>query len=118
LLYVGVIANGFIGCIIARLQPRGLARALFGAALAQALVGAIASTRPPVQLRANRALAWVCVALFAGAAMSGLLFGLWPSDPITFVAVPLLWALVVVAATWLPARRAVRLEPMSALRSD
>jgi ABC-type antimicrobial peptide transport system permease subunit len=51
-------------------------------------------------------------------AMGGLLFGLSPSDPITFVVVPLVLALVVAGATWLPARRAARLEPMSALRSD
>ena len=46
LLYVGVLAIGFIGAIIARLQPRGLARALFATALAQALVGAIALKLP------------------------------------------------------------------------
>ena len=51
-------------------------------------------------------------------AMGGLLFGLSPGDPITFVAVPIVLALVVAAATWLPARRAARLEPMNALRSD
>jgi ABC-type antimicrobial peptide transport system permease subunit len=50
--------------------------------------------------------------------MAGLLFGMSPSDPITFVGVPVVLALVVMAATWLPARRAARLEPMSALRSD
>ena len=70
LLYVGVLAIGFIGAITARLQPRGLARALFATALAQALVGAIALTYPntasPVQIVFLHGL---FVALFAGAAL-------------------------------------------------
>jgi hypothetical protein len=41
-MYFGVLAVGIIGAIIARLEPRGMARALFATALAQALVGAIA----------------------------------------------------------------------------
>jgi hypothetical protein len=46
LLHVGVLAIGFIGAIIARLQPRGLARALFTTALAQAWVGTLALELP------------------------------------------------------------------------
>ncbi|MCH7760846.1 hypothetical protein IIA15_05510 [candidate division TA06 bacterium] len=42
LMYVGVLAVGIIGAIIARLQPHGMARALFAMALAQALVAVIA----------------------------------------------------------------------------
>ena len=42
LMYIGVLAVGIIGAIIARLQPRGMARALFATALAQALVAVIA----------------------------------------------------------------------------
>ena len=42
LLYGGVLAVGIIGAIIARLQPHGMARALFSTALAQALVPVIA----------------------------------------------------------------------------
>jgi hypothetical protein len=42
LLYVGVLAVGIIGAIIARLQPHGMARALFATALAQASVPVIA----------------------------------------------------------------------------
>jgi hypothetical protein len=42
LMYFGVLAVGIIGAIIARLQPRGMARALFATAFAQALVGAVA----------------------------------------------------------------------------
>jgi putative ABC transport system permease protein len=50
--------------------------------------------------------------------MGALLYGLSPADPITFSLVPLTLALVVLVATYIPARRAVRLDPMSALRSD
>jgi len=42
LMYLGVIAVGIIGAIIARFQPHGMARALFAMALAQALVVVIA----------------------------------------------------------------------------
>ena len=70
LLYVGVLAIGFIGAIIARLQPRGLARALLVTALAQALVGAIAlkllNTASPMQIVL---LHGAFVAMFAGAAL-------------------------------------------------
>jgi hypothetical protein len=70
LLYVGVLAIGFIGAITARFQPRGLARAMFATALAQALVGAIAlkypNTASSVQILLVHGL---FVALFAGAAL-------------------------------------------------
>ena len=42
MMYIGVFAVGFIGAIIARFQPHGMARALFATALAQALVAVIA----------------------------------------------------------------------------
>ncbi|MDH4351413.1 MAG: hypothetical protein OEY20_06325 [Gemmatimonadota bacterium] len=42
LMYGGVIAVGIIGALLARFQPRGMARALFASALAQALVAVIA----------------------------------------------------------------------------
>lgn len=42
LMYAGVLAVGIIGSIIARFQPRGMARALSMTAIAQALVAAIA----------------------------------------------------------------------------
>ena len=42
LMYIGVLAVGIIGAIIARFQPHGMSRALFATALAQALVAVIA----------------------------------------------------------------------------
>ena len=72
LLYVGVLAIGLIGAIIARFQPHGLARAMFATALAQALVGAIALMLPNTASSTQIViLHGIFVALFAGA---GLLF--------------------------------------------
>ena len=70
MLYVGVLAIGFIGAILARFQPRGLARVLFTTALAQALVGAIALKLPNTAGSLQIVIMHgVFVALFAGAAL-------------------------------------------------
>jgi hypothetical protein len=70
LLYIGVLATGCIGAIIARLQPRGMARAMFATALAQALVGAIALKLPNTASSVQTvALHVVFVSLFTGAAL-------------------------------------------------
>jgi predicted permease len=49
---------------------------------------------------------------------ASLLFGVTAGDPVTAAAVPVLLALVAVIAGWLPARRASRIDPAIALRSD
>jgi predicted permease len=59
------------------------------------------------------------VASFAVArAISSLLFGIEATDPITFAAMIMLLTLVALAAGYLPARRASRINPMAALRSN
>jgi putative ABC transport system permease protein len=50
--------------------------------------------------------------------MRALLFEVQPTDPITFVAVPVLLALVGMLAALMPARRASKVDPLIALRSE
>jgi ABC-type antimicrobial peptide transport system permease subunit len=47
--------------------------------------------------------------------MQGLLYGVRPNDPITFVAMAAALLLIALAASFLPARRATRVSPMIAL---
>ncbi|MBA3319719.1 MAG: ABC transporter permease [Gemmatimonadales bacterium] len=57
-------------------------------------------------------------ALAGGHVLRGLLFGVGTSDPATFAAVTFFLVAVALAATYLPARRAARSDPMIALRND
>ena len=50
--------------------------------------------------------------------MSKLLFGVHPRDPLTFVVIPLLLMAVALTASYIPALRATRLDPVAALRSE
>lgn len=50
--------------------------------------------------------------------LSSLLYGITPTDPVTFALAPALLIGVAALACWLPARRAARMDPLSALRQD
>ena len=51
-------------------------------------------------------------------ALASLLFGVTPADPVTFLAVGLLFLFVALAASYVPARRATRIDPMATLRGE
>jgi putative ABC transport system permease protein len=72
----------------------GVRVTLFGAALG--LVGSLVATR----------------------FLQSLLFGVSAFDPLTFAAVTVLFAAVAIAACYVPARRAARLDPLVALRYE
>jgi putative ABC transport system permease protein len=50
--------------------------------------------------------------------MASMLVGVNPTDPVTFAAIVALFALIATVASWIPARRASRLDPMAAIRED
>ena len=50
--------------------------------------------------------------------MNSLLFGVKPNDPITFFSVLALLLLAALSACIFPARRAMRIDPMTALRTE
>jgi ABC-type antimicrobial peptide transport system permease subunit len=58
------------------------------------------------------------LSLFATRAMSGLLFGVTARDPWTLAGVAVAVAAATLAACYVPARRALRVDPMAALRSE
>ena len=69
---------------------------LAGAGIAIGLVGALAVTR----------------------VMGALLYGTSPTDPLTFAAVVPLLGAAALLASWVPARRAMRADPIAALRRE
>lgn len=75
-------------------------------------------------VRQGVGLALVGVAIGALAAlaltrfMSGILYGVQPQDPVAFAVGGLTLLLAAALASWLPALRAARIQPMETLRSD
>jgi predicted permease len=72
--------------------------------------------RPGLILTATGTIVGMGASIVVTRLMSSLLFGVSASDPMTFALVPVLLAIVTLAACFIPARRAMRVFPMEALK--
>jgi putative ABC transport system permease protein len=97
-----------------RVQEIGIRLAL-GARIADVLRMVVVEGMKPTLL--GLALGTLC-ALALGRVLSSLLYGVKPSDPLTFLVVAILLALVALLATVVPAYRAAKVDPMVALRYE
>jgi putative ABC transport system permease protein len=85
-----------------------------------------AARRDILGLVIGRGMALAAIGLIAGVAaafaaarlLSRMLFGVKPTDPVTYIVVALSLGLVALIACYLPARRAMRVDPLIALRSE
>jgi ABC-type antimicrobial peptide transport system permease subunit len=66
-------------------------------------------------LAAAGAALGVAGALIVSHLMAGLLYGVSPSDPLTFISLTVVLLIVALAACYIPARRAMRVDPIVAL---
>jgi putative ABC transport system permease protein len=57
-------------------------------------------------------------ALIVSHLMAGLLYGVSPTDPLTFIGVTLVLTAAALAASYIPAMRAMRVDPLMALRHE
>ena len=71
-----------------------------------------------LKLVALGSLFGLSIAALLSGAVASLLFGVSGFDPVTFAVVPALLVLTAIVATWLPARKASRISPVLALRSE
>ncbi len=74
--------------------------------------------RHGLSLTATGIVLGIGIAVMLTRVMSAFLFGVGPMDPVTYAVVSALLAAIALLATYLPARRAARVDPIVALRAD
>jgi ABC-type antimicrobial peptide transport system permease subunit len=118
LVAAGLAVIGLYGVLAATVQQRtaeiGIRMALGArpASIFQLIVG------QGLKLWAIGVVAGAAAALALTSVMVSLLVGVKPNDPMTFVAIAVLFLFVAILACWLPARRAAGLDPTVALRRE
>jgi putative ABC transport system permease protein len=106
---------GVMACVVAQRRREIGVRMALGAQRHQVLAMVI---RQAMKLSVVGILIGTASALALTHLLRSLLFEVTPTDPLTFLIVPMLLAVAVLAGGWLPARRASRVAPMEALRYE
>jgi putative ABC transport system permease protein len=115
LLLAGIGIYGVIAYIVSEQTHEIGIRLALGAQKRNILSAVL---RQGLQLAITGAVVGIVGAMIVARLMAGLLYGVRPTDPLTFGAVALLLIAVALFACYLPARRALRVDPMVALRHE
>ena len=115
LLLATVGLYGVVAYSVAQRRREFGIRMALGASARRVLTLVVGQGLRPVLVGATIGLV---AALFLTRLMSSMLFGVTPGDPLTILAVAFVLGAVAVAASLVPARRALRVHPAEALRSE
>ena len=100
--------------VVARTREIGIRLAL-GAQPRQILIGIM---REGLLLALAGIAIGLAIAVLAARVIASFLFAVGAGDPLTFAAVALLLLVVALAASYIPSRRALRVDPIAALRAE
>jgi putative ABC transport system permease protein len=115
LLLAAVGVYGVVGYVVGQRTQEIAVRLALGARQRTVLTWVMWDGLRPIALGL---FAGVLLALAATRWISGMLFQISPTDAPTYAAVVGLLFAIACAAVWIPARRAARVDPMTALRSE
>ena len=115
LLLASLGIYGMISFTVARRTPEIGIRIALGAGGAQLMAMVVMQGMRPV---AAGLTAGVCIALLGGRVIASQLYGVSPADSLAISVVVVLLLMVGLCACWIPARRAMHVDPLTALRSE
>jgi predicted permease len=115
LLLASIGIYGVIAYSVAQRRPEIGIRLALGAPARSVVALVLRSGMLPVIVGIAAGLG---IALLGSRLVAGLLYGITPTDRVTFVAVTVVLVATGLAASFVPARRAARVDPLTAIRTD